>query len=55
MDSTLLAITALIGALGVAIKQIFDVREIKNWICYKNPCSYRDGDAPGSKIRPPKK
>lgn len=35
------AIVAVITAIGAIIKQVCDTRELKRWICYRNPCDDR--------------
>lgn len=46
MEQWIVSATAIATAIGVAVKQILDVREIKRWICYKNPCEHRDNKEP---------
>ena len=42
MDSSfLLAITALVTALGVAVKQIWDNKALRKWVCTRDPCDNR--------------
>jgi len=45
-EGVILALTAIVGSIGVAIKQIIDIKEVRKWICYKNPCNDRDDDPP---------
>lgn len=35
------AIVAIITAIGAVIKQVYDTRQLKKWLCYRNPCNDR--------------
>lgn len=41
MESLIIAIPALVVAISTAIKQILDNKELKKWVCIKNPCDQR--------------
>lgn len=41
MESLIVAIPALIVAISSAVKQFYDNKEIKKWVCLKNPCDKR--------------
>jgi hypothetical protein len=41
MESTIIAITAIIASLGAVVKQVYDTNQFKKWVCFKNPCPNR--------------
>lgn len=52
VEAIIIAATALVAALGAAIKNMVDIREIKRIACYRQPCDDRlSADALQSKSR----
>ena len=46
-EALIISIVALIGAVASAVKGWYDNKEIKKWICMRNPCETRlKGDNP---------
>lgn len=45
-EQLILSLTALVAALGVAVKNVIDIKELKKWICYRNPCPDRNSGQP---------
>lgn len=40
------SVVALVTAIGVAIKNVVDIKTFKRWICTKNPCPDRISQRP---------
>lgn len=41
-------VTALATAIGAAVKQIYDNKALRKWICTRNPCDERVSQEPPS-------
>jgi hypothetical protein len=40
-DSVILAIGAIVTAVASAVKQFYDNKELKRWVCSRDPCDQR--------------
>jgi len=40
-DTILVSIAAVVTAIGTAVKQFYDNKAIKRWICTREPCDKR--------------